>query len=108
MLEEYHNHLLHQQGYSAYLLSIFEATVAMRIAHVNHACQPNAAVVYDETARVAVLVALNDIQPGDEISIFYYFSFYVLHSRIRMPGMGCDPSIVQIEMKLGIGHNVFN
>jgi len=72
-----------------------DQTVALRIARVNHACQPNAAAVYDETALVAVLVSLKDIQPGDEISISYYAPFFVLHSRISMPGMGRDPSIVQ-------------
>ena len=39
------------------------ATVKLLLAHVNHACQPNAADVYHETARVAVIVSLNEIQP---------------------------------------------
>ncbi len=37
--------------------------VAHRIARVNHCCQPNAATIYDETAQVAILFALKDIQP---------------------------------------------
>ena len=53
-------------------------TVALRIARVNHACQPNANTVYDETAHVAILFALKDIQPGEEICICYYASFFML------------------------------
>jgi len=48
------------------------STVALRIARVNHSCQPNAAGIYDEMARVAILFAQKDIQPGEEISICYY------------------------------------
>ncbi len=43
---------------------------------MNHSCQPNAASVYDETARVAILFSQKDIQPGEEISISYYYPFY--------------------------------
>ena len=50
--------------------------VALRIARVNHHCQPNAAAIYDETARVAILFAQKDIHPGEEISICYYSHFY--------------------------------
>ena len=56
----------------------YNLTVALRIARVNHACQPNAATIYDETARVAILFAQKDIQPGEEISICYYSPFFGL------------------------------
>jgi len=52
--------------------------VALRIARVNHACQPNAAPIYDETARVAIFFAQRDIQPGEEITICYYTPFFWL------------------------------
>jgi len=55
-----------------------EPTVALRIARVNHACQPNAAAIYDETANAAILFAQRDIQPGEEISVCYYFPFFWL------------------------------
>ncbi len=45
---------------------------------VNHACQPNAAPIYDETARVAIFFAQRDIQPGEEITICYYTPFFWL------------------------------
>ena len=54
--------------------------VALRIARVNHCCQPNAATIYDDTARVAILFALKDIQPGEEISISYYSHLFALGS----------------------------
>jgi len=53
-----------------------EVAVALRIARVNHACQPNAGTSYDEIARVAILFAQKDIQPGEEISICYYSPFF--------------------------------
>jgi len=53
-------------------------SVALRIARVNHSCQPNAGAIYDETARVAILFAQKDIQAGEEISICYYASLFLL------------------------------
>jgi len=50
--------------------------VALRIARVNHACSPNASTIYDETARVAILFSQKDLQPGEEITLCYYNSFY--------------------------------
>jgi len=52
--------------------------VALRIARVNHACQPNAATIYDETARVAILFAQRDIQPNEQIFTSYYAPFFSL------------------------------
>ncbi len=64
-----------------------QTTVTLRIARVNHACQPNAATIYDETAHVAILFAQKDIHPGEEISICYYFPFFFLapgvHSNVE-------------------------
>ncbi len=55
-----------------------KSTVALRIARVNHSCQPNAATIYDEKAGVAILFAQKDIQPDEEICICYYFPFFWL------------------------------
>ena len=65
-------------------------TVAVRIARVNHSCQPNADTIYDETARVTVLFAIKDIQPGEEIFIRYYSSFIGFDSNPRMEGISPD------------------
>jgi len=54
--------------------------VALRIARVNHSCQPNAATIYDKTAQVDILFALKDIQPGEEIFISYYSHLLALGS----------------------------
>jgi len=45
--------------------------IALRISRLNHNCRPNAANYSDEVARVDVLYALYDIQPGEEICISY-------------------------------------
>ena len=45
--------------------------VGLCISRVNHSCRPNAARIYDETARVEILYALRDIQPGEEICFSY-------------------------------------
>ncbi len=52
--------------------------------------EPNACTIYDETARVAVLFAIKDIQPGEEISICYYSSFIGFDSNPRMEGINPD------------------
>ena len=63
-------------------------SVALRIARVNHACQPNASIMWDDTARVTILFALNDIKPGEEISISYYSPFFSLLPNVQyLPGM---------------------
>ena len=67
--------------------------VALRIARVNHACQPNAEIIFDETARVAVLFAQKDIQPGEEISICYYGFFFKMGSHLPFPGANPDCSV---------------
>jgi len=68
-------------------------SVALRIARVNHACQPNAAAIYDETARVAILFAQKDIQVGEEITICYYAPFFKLGVNERFPGPNPDWSL---------------
>ena len=47
--------------------------VGLRTSRVNHSCQPNACASYDQVARVNILVAQQDIQPGEEICIIYSF-----------------------------------
>ncbi len=64
-----------------------DGVIALRIARVNHACQPNAATIFDETARVAILFAQKDIQPGEEIAFCYYFTFFHLYPGTEFPGM---------------------
>ena len=46
--------------------------VGLRGSRLNHNCRPNADNVYDETARVQVIFAHRDIQPGEEICLNYY------------------------------------
>ena len=67
--------------------------VALRIARVNHACQPNAASIYDDTACVAILFAQKDIQPGDEITYCYYHPFFSLYQGVDFPDMNPDWNI---------------
>jgi len=38
---------------------------------VNHNCRPNAGYSYDEVGQVAILYALKDIHPGEEICLSY-------------------------------------
>jgi len=57
----------------------WKKVVSLRIARVNHDCQPNAAVIYDETACAAILFAQKDIQPGEEILLSYTFLFLTPH-----------------------------
>ena len=75
-----------------------QISVALRIARVNHACQPNAATIFDETARVAILFAQEDIQPGTEISICYYAPFFCLINSNSLPGMNPEFNIEE-ELK---------
>ena len=48
-----------------------EDMLGLRTARVNHSCQPNSGIGYDEVARVRVLLAQKDIQAGEEICIIY-------------------------------------
>jgi len=52
--------------------------VALRIARVNHACQPNVSTINEDTTRVAILFAQKDIQAGEKITICYYTPFLCL------------------------------
>ncbi len=61
-----------------------KSAVALRITRVNHSCHPNAEAIYDEIARVAILFALKDIQPGEEVSICYYPSSYEAPPEMRI------------------------
>ena len=45
--------------------------VGLRVARINHDCRPNAGYIYDATARVEVIFAQREIQPGEEICISY-------------------------------------
>ena len=47
--------------------------IGLRTSRVNHSCRPNAGISYDEGARVRIITAQQDIQPGDEICIIYSF-----------------------------------
>ena len=58
--------------------NVSKVGVALRIARVNHACRPNASSIYDETARVSILYATRDIQPGEEITTCHFAPFYHL------------------------------
>ena len=71
------------------------SSVALRIARVNHACQPNTSFTYDETARVAVLFALKEIQPGEELTSCYYSQLFRLSSTILTPYMSPEWSITE-------------
>jgi len=77
--------------------------VALRIARVNHSCQPNAATIFDETARVAILFSQKDIQPGEEISICYYASFFFL---IPIEHGGGVKSIEEELHSLAVDHGI--
>ena len=68
-------------------------TVALRIARVNHSCQPNAYFTYDETVLVAVLFAQKDILPGEEVTSCYYSQLFRLSSTILTPFVNPEWSI---------------
>jgi len=71
-----------------------QRTIALRIARVNHSCKPNAATIYDETARVAILFAQKDIQPGEVISLCLYSPFFKLDdSNQYVPDMNPEWSL---------------
>lgn len=60
--------------------------VGLRISRVNHSCRPNSANFYDSTAKVEILIALQDIQEGEEISR-QYLNFGFLDSSRPSTGM---------------------
>lgn len=41
--------------------------ISPAIALANHSCEPNAVVVFPEGGRKMTLVAIRDIQPGEEV-----------------------------------------
>ena len=72
---------------------------------MNHACQPNASTIYDETARVAILFALKDIHPGEEITICYYSPFFEFSP--YLPSLSLLlPAINSIEEELSFFQNL--
>ena len=77
-------------------------SVAIRIARVNHSCQPNAGSIYDETARVAILFAQKDIQPDEEICICYYSPF---HSTYIPPEVCLHPPEMSLEEEFAVIKN---
>ena len=79
--------------------NISQIAVALRIARVNHACQPNASTIYDETAHVAILFSLKAIQPGEEICICYYTPFFDFQPYSRFLGF-IIPESISIEEEL--------
>lgn len=70
--------------------------VGLRIARVNHDCRPNADVVYDDGARVEVLFAQRDIQPGEEVCITYHSFSSVMYAKMSDP----EEDFQAIERKL--------
>ena len=87
-----------------------QKSVALRIARVNHSCQPNAGAIYDETARVAILFAQKDIQPGEEISICYYSPFHSDYVPLEIcfhpPDMSLEEEFVGIKNKVLSLHGI--
>ena len=76
-----------------------QAGVALRIARVNHVCQPNASTIYDEMTHVAILFAQKDIRPGEEIAICYYSPFFDFQPYSRLIG-SIIPESISIEKEL--------
>jgi len=76
-----------------------EGAVALRIARANHSCGYNAAHVNDEVAQVEILYALRDIQPEEEICI-YYISHANLESEHSAGRGGLDNELQCIEQTL--------
>ncbi len=48
-----------------------KAILGLRSSRINHSCRPNAGMAYDEAARVKIIHAQRDIQPGEEICVIY-------------------------------------
>jgi len=73
--------------------------VALRIARANHSCGYNAAHVNDEVAKVEILYAVRDIQPEEEICI-YYISHANLKSELSDGRGGLDNEFQCVEQTL--------
>ena len=87
--------------------NVSQLDVALRIARVNHACQPNASTIYDETARVAILFAQKDIQVGEEITICYYTLFFGLDPYESCSFLGLMiPELNSIEEEMSFFRNL--
>jgi len=86
-------HKFFQNLFMAHNNANLELTVALRFARLNHSCHPNADAIYDEIARVGILFAQEDIQPGEEICICYYSPFFGLFPGIRVPEVNPECSV---------------
>ncbi|KAF0690201.1 Aste57867_18392 [Aphanomyces stellatus] len=63
-----------------------KAGLGMRLSRMNHACDPNAALVFDPTLRVKIVYDERDIAPGDAICISYtVFNGFFSGRRPSMP-----------------------
>jgi hypothetical protein len=56
-------------------LSPIGVAMSPLIALYNHSCQPNAVVVFPEGRREMVVVAISDIQPGEEVRFGHICEF---------------------------------
>ncbi len=45
--------------------------LGLRSSRLNHSCRPNAAIAHDATARVNIVFAQRDINPGEEVCVIY-------------------------------------
>ena len=72
--------------------------IGLRISRANHNCRPNACCSYDEEAKVAILYALQDIQPGEEISVNY-----CPFTRLAPPELEFDACKMSLRDHWGIG-----
>ena len=78
-----------------------QAVVALHIARVNHACQPNASTIYDEMACVAILYSQKDVHPREDIAIRYYSPFFDFQPYSRFVG-SLVPESISIEKELNL------
>jgi len=84
--------------------------VGLRISRVNHDCRSNAARIYDDGARVDVLFALRDIQPGEEVCV-NYCSFARMDlsrptARLRPPEMEFSVYAQSLKVKTQLEHRL--
>ena len=52
-----------------------DSLLCLRVARINHSCQPNSSQVFDSDMGVMIVVANRDIHVGEEICISYLNSF---------------------------------